>query len=334
MTANYKTALCLTPDRAFFRQAVSTAAAVLAQEDGEQFDLFVICEDEDVAPGFERLAAPLRARIRLKTLDFRKFDRGLDTRGRLSRAVFRRLFLDRILPDAYERIVSLDSDMWITRPGLGRLTEFDLGGAALAAAYDMIFLMDFGGGALARSFQRQRVKLGLSLTTPYFNAGLMAIDRQRWAAMRVGDLVIEALSRNPKHYPFYEQSALNEFFAGDFAPLSPRYNFMGDFFLLDLETKIAPIVLHFVNAPKPWQYELWRGEKRFAEDYSAWFAASPWPELSCRHGELRQASHRPRQSARRRAFAQRLLDFLETRQFIDGWRPSNSLGQAGQSTSR
>ena len=315
MGAHHKTALCLTPDRAFFRQAVCTAATVLAQEDAEQFDLFIICENEDVAPGFDRLTPPLSARINLKTLDFRKFDRGLNARGRLSRAVFRRLFLDRILPEAYERIISLDADMWITRPGLGRLTRFDLGGAALAAAYDMIFLMDFDGGALALSFQRQRAKLGLSLTTPYFNAGLMTIDRQRWTAMRVGDLILDALSRDPKRYPFYEQSALNEFFAGAFAPLSPRYNFMGDFFLLDLETKIAPIVLHFVNSPKPWEYRRWRGEARFAEAYRSWFASSPWPDWSA-PGPAGRAGKPPRTAGRRR-FAERLTAFLAAQRFAD-----------------
>jgi len=332
--ANRKTALCLTPDRAFFCQAVCAAASALAHDDAEQFDLFILCEEQDVAPGFERLAPAIRARITLKTLEFSNFDRGLAAHGRFSRAVFRRLFLDRVLPETYERIISLDSDVWVARPGLGRLAEINLGGAALAAAYDMIFLMDFNGGALAKSFQRQRAGLGLSSETPYFNAGLMAIDRQRWAAMAVGEHAIEALRRRPERYPFYEQSALNEFFAGAFAPLSPRYNFMGDFFLLDLEQTIAPIVLHFVNSPKPWQYKLWRGERRFAENYSAWFASSPWPELSCRDADLAPLALRPRHSARRRAFAQRLLTFLATRQFVDGWRPANWPRQAEQSTAR
>ncbi len=54
--------------------------------------------------------------------------------------------------------------------------------------------------------------------------------------------------------------------------MSPRYNFMGDFFLLDLERRIEPIVLHFVNAPKPWKLDAWKGEARFAENYRDWFA--------------------------------------------------------------
>ena len=41
----------------------------------------------------------------------------------------------------------------------------------------MIFLMDFSGDALARHFQTDAPLARACLDTPYFNAGLMAIDR-------------------------------------------------------------------------------------------------------------------------------------------------------------
>ena len=128
----------------------------------------------------------------------------------------------------------------------------------------MIFLMDFRGDWLARRFQAARRSLGLALDTPYFNAGLMAIDRAQWRRMKITESVIDRLTREPQRYPFLEQDALNATLAGNFAPLSPRYNFMGDFLLLDLEREIAPSVLHFVNAPKPWELAGWKGEARFA----------------------------------------------------------------------
>jgi lipopolysaccharide biosynthesis glycosyltransferase len=318
MFANQRTALCLTPDRAFFPQAVCAASTVLSHHDADQFDLRIVCEEEDVAPGFERLPSQLRGRISLDIVDFKGFDRGLGAHGRFSRAVFRRLFLDRVLPEVYQRIISLDSDVWVARPGLGKLTTFDFGGAPFAAAYDMIFLMDFNPGPLARSFQAQRAALGLGRDTPYFNAGLMAIDRRRWTAMSLGERAIRAISQAPERYPFREQSALNELIAGAFAPLSPRYNFMGDFFLLGLETEIAPIVLHFVNAPKPWDFEDWRGERRFAEAYRNWLAASPWPELAA-HASPTVSSRAPRLTPKRRAFAARLMAFLRRCDFVDGW---------------
>ena len=313
-----RTAYCFTPDRAFFAPALRAIAAMVEAEPDVEREIFLICEPDDVLPGFDKLPAPLRERITLVTLDFSGFDTNLAGRGRFSRAVFRRLFLDEILPLHFERIVTINSDMLIVRPGLKRLESFDLGNKPLAAAYDMIFLMDFKGDALARQFQRSRRSLGLSLDTPYFNAGLMAIDRVAWRAKKLTERVTKALRDEPELYPFMEQDALNAALKGDFAPLSPRFNFMGDFFLLDLERRLEPIVLHFVNAPKPWELGSWRGEARFAENYRAWFAASPWPHLAQAPATPLWRRGRPPLTPLRWEFAKRLSAFLAKTRFVDG----------------
>ena len=232
-----RAAYCFTPDRTFFPPAVRAIASLIDAEPGTDPEIFLVCEPSDVAPRFDELPTALRQRITLLTLDFSRFDASLSGKGRFSRAVFRRLFLDEILPARIERIVTVDSDMLIVRPGLKRLESFDLGGRPLAAAFDMIFLMDFKGedDALVRQFQRSRRALGLALDTPYFNAGLMAIDRAAWRAGKLTERVTRALRDDPQRYPFMEQDALNATLRGHFAPLSPRYNFMGDFFLIDLE---------------------------------------------------------------------------------------------------
>ncbi len=127
----------------------------------------------------------------------------------------------------------------------------------------------------------------------------MAIDRAAWRAAKVTERVTEALRDDPKRFAFMEQDALNATLKGNFAPLSPRFNFMGDFFLLDLERRIEPIVLHFVNAPKPWELGAWKGEARFAEAYRDWFAASPWPELARTPARLAHGGAAARRSRRR-----------------------------------
>jgi lipopolysaccharide biosynthesis glycosyltransferase len=309
-------ALCFTPDRRFFAPAIRTIASLVAAGDSEAFDIFVFCEEADVEPGFDDLAPELKRRIRLVTVDFAQLDTGLAPKGRFSRAVFRRLFLDRLLPESYERYVAIDADMLIARPGLARLASLDLRGHAFAAAYDMIFLMDFKGGPLAREFQGYRRALGLDLTTPYFNAGLLAIDRARWRAAGFADEAAARLRATPARYPFMEQDALNSLVRGDFAALSPRYNFMGDFFLTGLEAEIAPIVLHFVNSPKPWDYADWRGETRFARAYRDWFAHGPFPAWRPGGAALRARS-KPKSSALRRRFADNLRSWFGTCRFID-----------------
>ena len=313
-----RTATCFTPDRTFFAPAVRAIASLIAAEPEVQREIFLICEPGDVKPGFDKLPARLRERITLMTLDFSRFDANLAGRGRFSRAVFRRLFLDEILPAHFERIVTVDSDMLIVRDGLRRLEGFELEEKPLAAAYDMIFLMDFKGDALARRFQRSRRSLGLQLDTPYFNAGLMAIDRAAWRAQKLTERVTRALRDEPGRYPFMEQDALNATLKGNFAALSPRFNFMGDFFLLDLERRIEPIVLHFVNAPKPWELGAWTGEARFAESYRDWFAASPWPELARAPATRRWRRARPPLTQASADFAKRLSALLARTRFIDG----------------
>ena len=312
-----KTALCFTPDLAFFRPAVRTIASLVEAGDADAFDIFIVCEPADVAPGYEALEAALKARINLLTLDFAALDGGLAPKGRFSRAVFRRLFLDSVLPERYPRYVSIDADMLVARPGLGQLTRIDLQGHALAAAYDMIYLMDQKGGPLAREFQGYRRDLGLEPTTPYFNAGLMIVDRAAWRAAGWAQQAAEALRATPERFPFMEQDALNCLIRGNFAPLSPRYNFMGDFFLTGLEAEIAPIVLHFVNQPKPWDYADWRGERRFAKTYADWFASSPWPEWGWTAQEASRRRGKPRLSPLRQRFARSLREFLSATRFVD-----------------
>ena len=48
-------AVCLTPDAIYFRPAMFTVASLLAQDDAESLDVIVLCEERDVAPGFDRL---------------------------------------------------------------------------------------------------------------------------------------------------------------------------------------------------------------------------------------------------------------------------------------
>lgn len=310
------TALCFTPDRRFFAPAVRAIASLVAAGDADAFDIFIFCEDADVEPGFDDLDPALKRRIHLKTLDFQTFDAGLAPKGRFSRAVFRRLFLDRLLPETYPRYVAIDADMLIARPGLARLASVDLGPHAFAAAYDMIFLMDFKGGPLAREFQGYRRALGLDLTTPYFNAGLMAVDRARWRAAGYAEEAAARLRSHPQNYPFMEQDALNSLVKGAFAPLSPRLNFMGDFFLTGLEREIAPVVWHFVNQPKPWDYADWRGEGRFARAYRDWFAKAPFPAWRPT-GAPPKSRQKPAATALRQRFAENLRGFLARSRFVD-----------------
>ena len=137
------------------------------------------------------------------------------------------------------------------------------------------------------------------------------------AAEKLTERVTTALRDEPKRYPFMEQDALNATLRGRFAPLSPRYNFMGDFFLLDLERRIEPIVLHFVNAPKPWESRRVARRSPIRRELPRLVRGFPWPEWGKAPGGPAWRRSRPPLTRVRQDFAMRLSLFLERTSFLD-----------------
>lgn len=305
------TAICLTPDRRFFGPALCVASQIVDCGLPPDTDIFLVCEETDVWPRFDDIDEALRARLRLIVTPFDDVTGNLPTNNNGEHAITRRLFLDRVLPPRYDRIIPVDSDMMVVNEGLAPLVSLDLKGAVMAAATDMISYMDFGGH-LAQEFQAYRTSLGMTPDTLYFNNGLTVINRVAWTEADLGERTLRFIADNPELCLRFEQSALNALLKGNVAKLSPRFNFMGDFMRLDLESEIRPNVYHFVNRPKPWQ-KGWVGEPRFARAFKEWFAQSPWPDFPDIQPVEPEASVN-------QDFRRRLLSFLKTQHFADGWR--------------
>ncbi|MBX3539029.1 MAG: glycosyltransferase family 8 protein [Chelatococcus sp.] len=312
--------LCLTPDARYFKAAVVAARSILAAERDLPADIAILCDAEDIAPDYDALPADIRARITLLPWERSSETAALPLGRHVTQAAYRRLFLPALLGERYRRIIYLDSDMVVVRPGLSRLLSLELAGCPVAAAIDMIFLKDFEDGPLTAEFRAYRAGLGLPLAQPYFNSGLLVIDPEAWREQAVTEKALAFLTAAPARCLFHDQSALNAVLQGNWLALSPRYNFMGDFQLLDLEALIAPVVMHFVNHPKPWHFMDWAGEDRFARIYREGFAATPWANdaLPSPHA-LREPTPL---SAAFTAFRRRLLAYLRTQAFADtpsGW---------------
>jgi lipopolysaccharide biosynthesis glycosyltransferase len=311
-----RAAVCLTPDASYFRAAVFAAYSLLTQEPDGQFDIVILCQGEDVAARYDDLPAGLRERITVLPWAKRPETLGLPLGRHISPAAYRRLFLPAVLSERYERILYLDSDVAVVRPGVSRLLQLSLGDKPIAAAIDMIFFKDFENGPLTAEFRAYRAGLGLPLETPYFNSGVLLIDPANWQRQDVTGKALAFLREHGDRCLFHDQSALNAVLHHEWLPLSPRYNFMGDFLLLDVETDLAPVVLHFVNHPKPWHFDEWQGERRFAEIYRAFLAASPWASEAKAAPEATGGLALPLTSEFA-LFRKRLLAFLASQTFID-----------------
>jgi lipopolysaccharide biosynthesis glycosyltransferase len=306
------TAICLTPDRRFFGPALCVASQIIDCGLPKDADLFLVCEEGDLWPRYDELDEAVRRRLNLIVASFDDITRDLPSNDHGEHAITRRLFLDRVLPAHFDRIIPVDSDMMIVNEGLAPLVALDLKGAILAAATDMISYMDFGGH-LRHEFQTYRSALGMAPETLYFNNGLTVIDRALWSKSELGERTLRFIAENRQVCLRFEQSALNALLKGSFIRLSPRFNFMGDFMRLDLEDEVRPNVFHFVNRPKPWQRG-WVGEPRFARAFKEWFATSPWPDfpdVEPVDNHYEPVNH---------DFRRRLWSFLKTQRFADGWQ--------------
>jgi lipopolysaccharide biosynthesis glycosyltransferase len=303
------TAICLTPDDKFFGPAVCVASQVIAAGIPADTEIVIVCEEDDIWPGHDRLDPALRGAITLHTTKFAPLVNHAPATPQGSRAIYRRLVLDRVLPDKYKRFIAIDSDIAVAREGLAPLVALDLGGYPIAAAVDMIFYMDFGG-PLADEFKAHRGSLGLAPDAPYFNNGVTVIDRAKWQSEELGSRALALIAGDPQRYTWFDQDALNVLLAGRFASLSPRWNFMGDFLLLDLDREIEPVIYHFVNRPKPWE-KGYAGDPRFAEIFHRWFVNSPWPDFAA--GPASDWNPAPFS----RLFRRDLLAFLGKQHFAD-----------------
>lgn len=155
---------------------------------------------------------------------------------------FYRLLAPQVLPDDVDRFVYLDCDL-LVRGDLHRLAGVNLDGT-IAACQDYLGTMQ---EAVANHDE-----LGLAAAAPYFNSGVMVVDRRKWAAANVSERVLECTRANEPHlyaqdrFFQYEQYALNVVLHGTVTYLDRSWNYGSEY-----PFRQANIV-HFNGHGKPW----------------------------------------------------------------------------------
>ena len=92
---------------------------------------------------------------------------------------------------------------------------------------------------------------------------------------------------------------------------------MGDFFLLDLERRLEPLVLHFVNAPKPWEIRQLAGRRAFRRGLSRLVRRLALAGMGEGAGDAAVAADPPAAHAPQASFAERLAAFIDETPFLD-----------------
>lgn len=202
--------------------------------------------------------------------------------GRMTRATYFRLLLPAALPEE-TKCIWLDCDV-LVRQNLADLWNADLGGHSILAVQDMVVPTVSSRFGLADHAAR-----GMARDAPYFNAGVMLVDLERWRRREVAPRAFDYLRERGDRTFFFDQDALNAVLADDWGPLDPRWNQIASvagrrFYRprhLDAQTYAGvvedPWIVHFAGFWKPWTTRAgrWRDEFFGLLDTTAWRGVRP-----------------------------------------------------------
>jgi lipopolysaccharide biosynthesis glycosyltransferase len=152
---------------------------------------------------------------------------------------------------SYERVLYIDCDVLVERD-IGELFSVDLNGAVAAA-------VPHGPTPFVSQFKEQH---GLSADDPVFNAGVLAIDPQKWAAQNIARRAVDWIDTQDEDNLFFpDQDAINVVLEGQIKRLDPQWNLEARYHreewmgLSDWWSKNDDenVIVHYTGAHKPWK---------------------------------------------------------------------------------
>ncbi|MFD1797646.1 glycosyltransferase family 8 protein [Paracoccus aurantiacus] len=168
----------------------------------------------------------------------------LPTDARRSIATYMELFFARALHGIYRRILVLDSDVIFERGDPGRLLRADMLGHAVAA------VRDNRQWRTPKRRVREFRQLGRP-AAPYFNAGVVMIDTDAWAQAGLTAKAAD-FARNHLAGLGRDQALMNGMLYGDWAEISPLWNWQFTWSSAQLMAVADPCIVHFIGPHKPW----------------------------------------------------------------------------------
>lgn len=208
-----------------------------------------------------------------------------DTLG-WNQIVLSRLLWDRFLPEHIDRILYLDGDT-IVNGSLLPLWNKDLGECILGAGIEPT--VDYG----------RRVGLGLE-HSPYINAGVLLIDREKWKSRHAEQRILDFYRKNGGRLFANDQDAINGALCGEIYFLEPKYNFYNIFWFYPYrylkklmkgaeyfsesvykESMGHPVIFHFLGEERPWRKG---NHHKYREVYEKYSNMTLWKEEPLEEG--------------------------------------------------
>lgn len=255
-------AVFLSCDAGLLPPSCFLASQILAMESPREFDVVICVPDRTILP-----PSLADSGIRFCEIDTAQIE-GLPTSWRVSQATYLRLIAIKSLATKYRRLLYLDGDIVLRRPGLGDLLSTPMTRTVAAAPDISTFATPAEDGLRLEGYP---ASLGVAPDYLYRNAGVLLIDAPKAAEARIVERIIDFAQQNRHLLRFHDQSALNAALGEEMGLLSIRWNFPLIDALGDRLDEIDPVLIHFAGVPKPWKARPGSVRHAYNADYQAYF---------------------------------------------------------------
>lgn len=239
-----------TVDIKFIQPLTVTIFSLFKSNPELNFKIYLITEIEDESKfdSLKELINNQGSQLILKRIKKGAFAEQ-EVKYHFSPANYYRLLAFEMVPE--DEVLYLDSDIIVHGP-IQELLDTELENYPLAAVADPQ-IQDFD-------------RLELSADQGYFNSGVMLLNLKLWRVMNLGSRVVDYCTNNPERIQYADQCGLNAILKGNWFRLNPKWNVMTSLFnpkhkvsatkYFGTEFNMAvqkPVIIHFSDAPKPWE---------------------------------------------------------------------------------
>lgn len=264
--ARYRKAIAFCCDENYLPFAMHAATEIIRAAEVRDFD---IC----LCYGTQAVAVPASLDcldVRLCQIETQGSFEGLRLDKGKTHDVYLRIALPAAFAQDYDRILYLDADIFVQGGDFSRLMEVDMGHHCVAAVRDNVQW---------RTPNRQNARNSMKgvPSSAYFNAGVMLMDVKGYLEQGLMPRCIEFGRAHSHELKRHDQNLYNAVLQGNWAELSPMWNWQFSRAARLFSTLVSPHVLHFIGPEKPWKDREGQFEPRFLSSYKH-FIKSHFPD--------------------------------------------------------
>ena len=262
-------------DGNYLPYALFAAAQIAALHPARDFDI-CLCSAAPLAIPDSLAALHIRACV----IDAGDALAGLGGDARRTLSTYLRLLVPDALAGDYDRILYLDSDIFVQGGDMAALLRVPMPGAVAAVRDNFQWRTP---GRMAPEFRTHGLR-----NAPYFNAGVLLIDTAAWQAAGLLDKSLAFSRANAARLMRNDQTLLNIVLHGAWSEISPVWNWQYSWSARLFEAMEGAHVVHFIGPRKPWADRDGQLPQRFATTLGAFLARHfpDHPPLPTRPGPL------------------------------------------------